>query len=311
MVDVDVCPELEPTLGSFVDRSLERRKLLALLEAGRKVMVVQGEVDIGKSWLLQWCTDAWRRRLTDVRYIEIGGCHNWLDVVRAIRDGNPSREGSIYYPLEPGATAYLNWRLNALARGNADPDTSSFSVTEKEAPEVSLLSDPSRAMADAHIKAMQALQAALRQAAGGKTLVIVLDNFSAGDQGLADGYFNLIRDHWIEPFIARGADDIRLVLGLDKGRSERYGLDPPPTWCAITPLPHFPITEFRELILELLPLRYAARLGKDREAALKWLAEDLRDYDPQSPLNGLELNKQCERLLEYTLSKKKKWGTSV
>lgn len=310
-LEVEACPDLDAALNTFVDRDDERRKLMALLDGGKRAVVIEGDPEVGKSWLLQWCMDAWLRRKMEVRYVEISGCQTWLDVVRAIRDGSPRKKGCVFQGLSPEARALLNWRLNALARGVADPPASSLTGTEQEdVNRTNALVNPQAAMIDAHMKAMEILHAALQQEAGNAPLVVVLDNFVAGDVGLAGGYFSVLRDHWINNLVVRAPSGIRVVLGVKSSQLVDYGLQTLPDGFEKVPLSCFPVNEFAGLMLELLPLRYGGELGDKREKALKWLSKELAEYDPTETgqaLNGAALTGHCDTIWKYCRAKRKVW----
>lgn len=313
MVTIDECPDVAAALRTFVDRDQERRQLLSLLEAGERAVIVEGDSEVGKSWLLQWCMDAWLRRKMDVRYVEISGCQTWLDVLRAIRDGSPRKLGCVHRGLAQEARAMLNWRLNALARGVADPPADSFTGAEKEDPNWNALAVPQTAMIDAHIKAMDALQAALRKEANSRGLVIVLDNFGAGDVGLATPYFAVLRDYWANNLIVRAPSEIRVVFGLNSAQVREYALQTLPDGFKKVTLDYFPPGKFADLMLELLPLRYGDQFGDKPDKVMKGLSKELEQYDPtsQTPqINGAALSAQCDMIWRYCQGKKKAWESA-
>jgi hypothetical protein len=308
-VKIDECPDVTAALKTFVDRDDERRQLLSLLASGTRAVVVTGDSEIGKSWLLQWCMDAWLRRRMEVRYVEIAGCITWLDVLCAIRDRNSKKTGSMHQGLSAEARALLNWRLNALAGGSADPNPDSFTGSEQEnAGWTKALVDPQSAAIDAHIKAMDALQAALLREAGNRDLVLVLDNFGGGDIGLASPYFAVLRDHWINNLVVRGPSRIRVVVGVNPRQQKEYGLGLLPDGFEFVYLKEFASSNFIDLMLELLPLTYGHEFGEKRDKVLAGLRKDLAEYDPEiAQFTGRTLSEQCETIWKFCRGKKKQW----
>jgi hypothetical protein len=303
---IEECKELKPALETFVDRDVERRKLVALLEAGKPAVLIKGPPDVGKTWLLQWSMDACLRREISVRYVQISACRTWLDVVRLIRDGNP-KMGNVSSSLGSEPRALLNWRLNALARGIADPAPDEFTGTEVETREdTKILTDPGRAMVDAHIKAMEALQAALEGEAGERALVVVLDNFAAGDHGLSEAHFLVLLNHWIEERVIPGTSNIRVIVGLNTEQIKTYRLETAPAGFEPIDLGYFPSDKFPELMLELLPARYS--LIPEDQKFLKWLRREvLRTYLPETLLNGPALHEECEKMWNSRKFLKQLW----
>ena len=306
-VQIEECPDVSAALKTFVDRDEERRQLVSLLESGTRAVVITGDSEIGKSWLLQWCMDAWMRRSMEVRYVEIAGCDTWLDVLRSIRDRSPRKSGSVYQGLSAEARALLNWRLNALARGIADPPADSFTGSEQEDAGWAALVDPQAAAIDAHIKAMDALQAALHHEARGAPLVIVLDNFGAGDIGLGSPYFAVLRDHWVNNLVVRAPSEIRVVLGLNPRQVKEYALEMLPDGFEPVLLKDFPSSQFTDLMLELLPLTYGHEFGEKRDKVLNGLRQELVGYEPGKVLTGRALRDECTTIWDFGKRKKKIW----
>ena len=307
-VKIEECPDVAAALKTFVDRDEERRQLVSLLESDARAVVITGDPEIGKSWLLQWCMDAWLRRRMEVRYVEIAGCETWLDVVRCIRDRSPRKSGSVHQGLSAEAGALLNWRLNALARGIADPPADSFTGSEKEgAGWAKALVDPQAAVIDAHIKAMDALQGALHHEARGAPLVIVLDNFGAGDIGLAKAHFAVLCDHWVNNLVVRASSEIRVVLGLNSRQLKKYELETLPDGFKPVLLKDFPSTQFADLMLELLPLTYSHEIGENSDGFHNWAKSELVSYDPGRVLTGSALREECKTIWDYAWRKKQMW----
>jgi hypothetical protein len=314
------CPEIKKELAEFVDREEQRRDMVRLLEAGTSVVLIQGAPDVGKSWLLRWCIDAWRRRKMDIRYVPINGCHTWLDVVLAIRDGN-----AVYANNPVGVTrglgarqrAALNWRLNNFARGIVDPPSNEFTGNEVEDRELTKqLLDPKPAVIDPHIHSMDALHAVLQEEArqsaqavglSERPLVIVLDNFVAGDQGLTEGHFAVLQKHWLDTYVAPGTSSIRGVLGLTTNQVTDYNLETLPAGYCEVNLGFFRREDFPDTILDLMPLLHD--LGNDREKALNWVRKEIEGYDPEieGPVNGPELRTHCDTIWRFCMSKRREW----
>jgi hypothetical protein len=304
---VPACPALEQTLNEFVDRDQERRKLVELLDAAQRAIIVQGPAEAGKSWLLQWCADACRQRNMGVQYVELGGCQNWLKVLRAIRDGDPQRQGPVFGGLNPAAAARLNWRLNALARGEIKPAPESFTGNEVEEKDFNaILLDSANAPPDAYIHAMDALQDALLEQARGRPLLLALDNFSAGDQGLAKMHFDILRDHWIDRLVLRSESPVRVALGLKTEHIHEYGLELRPEF-QIVEVKLFEPDEFKRLLVDMMPLLHP--VDKHETRRQEWLQTTITPFDvtSQGALTARALKKQCDWFWEFCRGYRSQW----
>jgi hypothetical protein len=321
-VDLPDCPEIKDSLAKFVDREEQRRELVRLLETSRPVVLIQGPPDVGKTWLLQWCIDAWRRRKMDIRYVPISGCHTWLEVVRAIRDGNSvyaNNPACVTRGLAAPQRAALNWRLNSLARGIPDPPLAHFTGNEVEdCEQTKHLVDPPLAVIDPHIRSMAALHAALQEEARRsaefaglpeRPLVIVLDNFVAGDQGLTEMHFGVLQKHWLDAYVAPGTSSIRVVLGLKDDQVKDYNLETLPAGYSEVNLGFFRRENFSDTILDLMPLLHD--LGNDQEKALNWVRKQLKIYDPEiggTRVSGPKLKELCTQIWSFCMSMRNEWA---
>ncbi|MGC4085528.1 MAG: hypothetical protein QM736_26245 [Vicinamibacterales bacterium] len=253
------------------------------------MILVQGAAEIGKSTLLCWTMDLFNRRRHMVRYVELGGCADWLEVLRALRDGN-TRNPGVQDPLDGLLNPSFNWRLSNLARGQVDPPGQPGAAEADTAGPLSELKN-SRALApDFERRVCQAFHEAL-QPPPGMPLVLVFDQLEAGDRGLSADQFALLREHWINPLIARGDGRVRLLLAIRSDRRRDYGLDPLPLDYGHVPMEYFSATDSLELLEELFRIRLKKEGDRMQPFAGDMLAQMTRELSEyaQEPLNGADL----------------------
>lgn len=297
-LDLDAPPFVHEKLETFVDRYDERRTLVRAVDEQRYVIVVQGAAEIGKSTLLCWTMDLFHRRRHTVRYVELGGCADWLEVLRALRDGNPQPERQgVQDGLGPLLNPSFNWRLSNLARGQVDPPGQPGPDQPDTAGPLSALKNSRTLAPDFERRVCQAFHEAL-QPAPNEPLVLVFDQLEAGDRGLSADQFALLREHWITPLIARGDGRVRLLLAIRSDRRRDYGLDPLPLDFGHVPMEYFAATDSLELLEELFRIRLKKegdRMQPFADDMLAQMTHELSEY-AQEPLNGADLTAYTDAL---------------
>ncbi len=296
VLDIDAPPFVHERLETFVDRYEERRRLVRAVDDQHNVIVVQGAAEIGKSTLLCWTMDLFHRRRHTVRYVELGGCADWLEVLRALRDGNARRQG-VQDPLGSLLDPSFNWRLSHLAKGRIDPTGQAAADEPDTAGPLSALKNSPAVAPEFERRVCQAFHDALRPP-GNEPLVLVFDQLEAGDRGLSADQFALLREHWINPLIARGNGRVRLLLAIRSDRRRDYGLDPLPVDYGHVPMEYFAATDSLELLEELFRIRLKKEADKVQpyaEAMLAQMTRELAEY-AQEALTGAELREYTDAL---------------
>jgi hypothetical protein len=281
-VDIEPSDGLTESLKYFVNRSEQRCRLLRAPHTEENpVIVVSGDEDIGKSSLLQWCTDGWLRRRFTVRYVDVAGCPDWLAVLRAIRDGQSKKRGPLHAPLDADARSYFNWRLNNLAQGIVQPQGE---APENEADGNATLEAFTKTVPDVHVHILEAFHQALLRISKRRPVVLVLDQFDAGDHGLTRAYFDFMKIHWLDKFVLNG-QGVNVVLGLKEQSLGWFGLNVAAAHYYPEPVGKF--SDSIELIRELFVLRYG-------DKKLPQLEEQLQKVDEEELLSGADLEDCCQ-----------------
>jgi hypothetical protein len=283
-VDVESSDDLTEPLQHFVNRSEQRCRLLHEPDKEENpVIVVSGEDSIGKSSLLRWCTDGWLRRGFTVRYVNVAGCDDWLAVLRTIRDGQTRKRGPLHAPLDADARSYFNWRLDSLAKGVV---RSEGQAPENEPDPGVTLEKLTAAVPDAHVHVLEAFHLALLRMVKRRPLVLVLDQFDAGDHGLARGYFDFIKIHWLDKFVLN-APGLNVVLGLKEKSLADFGLNVDAAHYYSEPVEKF--SDSVELVRELFVLKYG-------DKRLPLVEQELQKVDEEELLSGADLEDYCQTL---------------
>lgn len=253
VIDLQQVPIVSPRLQLFVDRFEDRRQIVRAIDEPRNAIILQGSADIGKSWLLAWTIDLFLRRRHHVRYLELGACTDWLHVLRSLRDGNRQHPG-IQSPLGALLDDSFNWRLSHLARGIVSPPDMPAGPAPDDAGTLDALQQAGNAAPDFEERVCRAFHDALELTAD-RPLVLVFDQLEAGDHGLSADQFRLLREHWLDPLVARGDGRVRLVLGARSDRLRDYGLDQLPLEYRAINVAPFSQRDLRQLVEELIELR--------------------------------------------------------
>jgi hypothetical protein len=108
--------------GHFVDQRPRRRDLMGVLLGPKPSapLLVHGDKQVGKTWLLRWMAYALALNGMKTLYVEADTGMDWLEVLRHIRDGTKA-------PYAPGLSEALrsefNWKLNHIAAGETPTGT--------------------------------------------------------------------------------------------------------------------------------------------------------------------------------------------
>lgn len=209
---------------SFVDRKEPRRKLQVggaePAGSGRKsLLIVVGEEDTGKTWLVYWCLKVWALRGLSVKYVDLeqlrparpGATKSLLGVMRAIRGGRV--ESYLQRPLpEPAFEGFDRIVASVLDSNRARVAGDAAASDEDEL--------PASVDEDEILKLCEAFRDALHAAAEGRQLIIALDGL------------NVRRDHftqYLTPYVIthialHKLEPVRMVLIVDRRQYEELDL---------------------------------------------------------------------------------------
>lgn len=257
-------------ITTFVDRSRERRQIREGLErrngqAARDVLVISGEQQIGKTWILKCCLQGCAARGHRVVYVDLkrkaAPPYTVVDVLRQIRG-----------PLEPSPEILrphlyphfwrFNEELNHLLRGKEPPEPAAVQ------PEVVDELEPfeaNRAHPDLLRRIFQSFLPALRDAAGGLPLVVALDHLADTEGGvLRSDLQSYLLPSLVLPVAQHLYEPVRLILAL---RDADFGVVLPKALVQTLTLKEIPSGDFEALAREYL---YLSEL--DRDAASDFIA---------------------------------------
>lgn len=214
-------------IKDFVDRVEHRRTLWRAVDLppsdAKRLLIIRGVSDSGKTWLVYWCLKTCKWRDLDINYISLNwkkkptdGAKNLLDILRLIIAGNQNSD--ISRPLQPEAFYKFNALVNYLL-DPTEPNPTSIPegrpVADKGLPFRENLDEDS-------IKAIiGAFKMALKDAVQGRTLVLALDDLTK--TGVRTDHFKIFLVPELLRPIARGDEnvkDIKLILAVGDDDSE-------------------------------------------------------------------------------------------
>jgi hypothetical protein len=263
---VDQCRMLSNVIKVFVDRAEQRSKLIDSFYPvdpqtdPYSLVLVEGDSQAGKSWIARWCMDACARHRHQVQYVEVvRACSDWLAVLRAIRDGDGTKTGSLVHGrLDPARFHIFNWELNQrLLHNVVNPDRPEVATPTDDAM-ASLGETPSEhVIASTFASFREALQVVAEQT----PLLLVLDHFSSEREALPAAHFRYLWEHLIARVGAGEVKNVKVVVVLSKTEKERdYEiLSELERNYAEIPIAGLPPEQFFELGRELFSLLYSAQ----------------------------------------------------
>ncbi|GAA4161724.1 hypothetical protein GCM10022251_41690 [Phytohabitans flavus] len=203
-------------LARFVDRAEQRRRtwwaidaegLPTMAQEGPAVLIT-GPHEYGKTWLAHSSLLTWSLRGRRTQYVDLtGASRDWLDTLRALRDGMPGCELS--QPLPREAFGSFTARLNWLVR---QPPTVGM-PSEYAAPEDDEYArfDPDAGQAAARIATIfRDFQKALERYAAEHPLVLAIDG---AEEIREESWRDYVLPLLIRP-LAQGLARVRLLLIL-------------------------------------------------------------------------------------------------
>jgi hypothetical protein len=161
----------------FVDQRPRRRDLLSSLLGPKPStpLVIHGDSDVGKTWLLRWTAYALALNGVKTHYIGEGKGMDWLQVLRQIRDGGTA-------PYSPGISdaqkSEYNWKLNHLAVGETAVGTAPAGMIKDQAGTLAEVMSNGRVNNGFEMLFCDAMAVALLAESQVKPLVLVLDDLS-------------------------------------------------------------------------------------------------------------------------------------
>ena len=252
----------------FVDQRPYRRQLFdALLGAAaeklRSALIVRGDNEVGKTWLLRWCRYALALRSIRTHYVSIRLPTDWLEIIRQIRDG----DATVLSPgLNNDVRDEFNWKLNHLARGQIPPAFPTAPVVD-EAGSLGQIRNRREHLNDFASHVCEAMQVALKAETVSSSFVLILDNWSKDRSGVSTGDFTILKNNLFDPLVAGGqSSPMKIILCFNNSDVKEYELVDFSSW------KEFPISAFeagdvgalaRELVRLQFPRENTERLEKN------------------------------------------------
>ena len=186
----------------FVDRTRERGRLARGLDPddhSPSLIAVVGGAQVGKTRLARWCVSASELNGLNVAYVDLGkhGQQPFVDTLVAIRDalGASDEHGAFH------RSAFETWNRRAaefLALDGAQPPPGMVDIL------------------------FSAFGDALREAANGEPLLIVLDHVG----GVQPDHWGFVCDRLLEPIARRKLAPVRAIVVLSEEQHEAWSTEP-------------------------------------------------------------------------------------
>ncbi len=277
---------------AFVNQQQQRRGILRTLagtplEEERAGIVLRGPSSYGKTWLLTWCLYGLAAQGARVHSLEVPLPGDWLEVVRAVRDGG----NDILRPgLDPESRSRLNWKLNRWAKGLDPGPFPGGAVSDTLGPLSGFLGQGSRN--DLPKLVCQELRTALEAEAeaANRLTVIALDRWRSDQAAFSRADFDLLREHLFEALTTRPDSRVKVILSVSDDAWRTFGgvSFPVTTWSEPPPLDKFSREDLVPLTLELLERLFPGKDLTSTEGYLRMLTPD-----PKSPA---EIRTLCDAI---------------
>lgn len=225
--DLNLIPEFS-RLRRFVDRQ-KPRQFVCGTDGPRDpddwptpLLIIEGESDVGKSWLLYWCLRCWMLWNWTVAYVSMGSgpSRDFLQTLRLIRDGYKNASSSLYNNrhqnrIDRKAFNAFNHTLNNLGlliKGSPVPPlpAGAVEINELRAEADAPWPGPDRTQAP---ELIEIFRGALKAAAGALPVVIALDHLNVSP----DDFKDLLIPELIARVAQKDIPGVYMVLVLTTG----------------------------------------------------------------------------------------------
>ena len=287
----------DPSLGNvagFVGRRDERRRLRQSAEVRAaepelsKLLLVLGESQVGKTWLVWRCVEGCLLRghlVVNVSFKEQRRSFNAIDVMRLIRGHENEPAGvlrpDIYQQFDP-----FNAALYHLLRGKVVP------LTPGPERDDGLDFKLGQAHQDTLKQAGELFRQCLRKLAANQLVVIVLDHVAdVSGVGIVPAELKPggdLRRELIDPIANGEVKNVRLILTAGAGELKSLGLSDLAALGTDCQLQWFAPADW-----ELLAREFSVDRGLDRELAeplIEWKSQKLRNAPPDARWGRDELD---------------------
>jgi hypothetical protein len=168
---------LDRNWAHFVNQQTYRRKLLELLcgtAASPRGILLLGDSEVGKSWLLKWSSYAAVLSQVAIHYVGPKEGEDWLDLIRRLRDGEPNNPASPGF--DPEVRNELNWKIKEFAEGRVPGPYVPGTAIDDTAGSHAEIMGRRTAINAFNSLVCEALIHALRQGTAAAGRVVILDN---------------------------------------------------------------------------------------------------------------------------------------
>ncbi len=219
---IKACQEFTD-IQPFSDRAEIRRRLIRGFYplppeiADKNLVIVNGEDDSGKTWLVKWFLEVCALLGNDVRYVEVSGSEGkrWLDVLLQIRGGDKTKRYAslIYDELDETAFRQFYWELQNRFEQKEPPALDAQKVVIKDDYKIS----DSVWTPNFYTETIPSfVQALIQSAQVNRPLIVVLDHF----QGILDD--DMKKE--LIPGLIRPAAEGKLKLNVGEGQTRSVKL---------------------------------------------------------------------------------------
>jgi hypothetical protein len=230
---------LTVTLGPFVDRAVERRELWESLSPFRpdvdrvRGLLIRGDDDIGKSWLVRRAMGELIHLGFQVRYCELasGSEHvNFRDVLSRLRSGWPKGPTSpVYRPLPEGWFAEFDVVNSALETRISESGLKNLRASEIDdffKAFTNGLKERGKPVARASLtNESNEGSATGEQADQESEVVLVLDQFTREATGYPpEDFLSYLRPKLLEPILSGSMPKVSFVLVMRERELPVYGI---------------------------------------------------------------------------------------
>lgn len=231
------------SVRDFVNRREQRRDLWRKVDPDvgeyQDLLVIEGETEVGKSALMEWCLEGCALRGRRIVHIDADRKPtNFVEIIRLIKK-DLSSKSPINQPLRADAFFEFNRRLNFLVKGTFPVPPTGGSTEDEGHPWLS-------GDRDIINEIFSSFREALKLATGDLPLIIALDHLNL----LEDQFEKYFWPELIDHIKRRALPQVRMLLTLSSGDVNRYSKEIPSLARDTIKVKDFEAEDFKKLARE-------------------------------------------------------------
>jgi hypothetical protein len=215
-------------MDRFVGRRRDCRKVIGRLNPVpcrdiRRVAIVHGLPQVGKTWMAWWCMESCMRGKHEVRYLQIVDheSKSWLDVLLMLRNGKLDADPCTA-PLPEEAFGEFDWELVQRMKGMEPAGPWPGAPMPAIAMRLADIAQPSEHFVE---RTFASFRRSLERMARAHELVLVLDQFTNREFSLSKESWNALRDHLVMPIAEGAVPGVKIVLIFAREKTgDEFGL---------------------------------------------------------------------------------------